>query len=78
MKTFMIAAVLAASSTGLALQAQSTPHPVPRIVQKDGRYALLVDGTPFLMLAAQTNKSSDWSDTLPTRSTPGFGRHILK
>jgi beta-galactosidase GanA len=65
MKTFMIAAVLAASSTGLALQAQSTPHPVPRIVQKDGRYALLVDGAPFLMLGAQSNNSSDWPATLP-------------
>jgi hypothetical protein len=65
MKTFMIAAVLAVSSIGFALQAQSTAHPVPRIVQKDGRYALLVDGAPFLMLGAQSNNSSDWPATLP-------------
>jgi hypothetical protein len=65
MKTILIAAVLAVSSIGLALQAQSTAHPVPRIVQKDGRYALLVDGAPFLMLGAQSNNSSDWPATLP-------------
>jgi beta-galactosidase GanA len=65
MKTFMIAAVLAVSSTGFALLAQVTEHPIPRIVEKDGRYALLVDGAPFLMLGAQSNNSSDWPATLP-------------
>src|ERR1017187_6100234 len=65
MKTFIIAAVLAASSTGLALQAQTTKHPVPRLVENNGRYALLVDGAPFLMLGAQSNNSSDWPATLP-------------
>ena len=65
MKTVIIAAVLAASSTGLALQAQATEHPVPRLVEKDGRYALFVDGAPFLMLGAQSNNSSDWPATLP-------------
>ena len=39
-------------------------HPLPRIVEKDGRYALLVDGAPFLMLGAQSNNSSDWPGTL--------------
>ncbi len=65
MKISIIAAVLAASSTGLALQAQVTEHPVPRLVENDGRYALLVDGAPFLMLGAQSNNSSDWPATLP-------------
>ena len=65
MKISIIAAVLAASSTGLALQAQVTEHPVPRLVENDGRYALLVDGAPFLMLGAQSNNSSDWLATLP-------------
>ena len=65
MKISIIAAVLAASSTGLALQAQVTEHPVPRLVENDGRYALLVDGAPFLMLGAQSNNSSDWAATLP-------------
>ncbi len=65
MKTVIMAAVLAASSAGFALQAQATEHPVPRIVEKDGRYALFVDGAPFLMLGAQSNNSSDWPATLP-------------
>jgi hypothetical protein len=36
----------------------------PRIVEKDGRYALLVDGAPFLVLGAQINNSSSWSSSL--------------
>ena len=65
MKTWIIAAALAASSTALAVQAQTAQHPVPRVVQNDGRYALLVDGAPYLMLGAQSNNSSDWLATLP-------------
>jgi len=65
MKNFIIAAIFAASSSGLALQAQVKEHPIPRLVENDGRYALLVDGAPFLMLGAQSNNSSDWPATLP-------------
>ena len=65
MKNFIIAAILAASSSGLALQAQVKEHPIPRLVENDGRYALLVDGAPFLRLGAQSNNSSDWPATLP-------------
>ena len=66
MKAFMIAAVLAASTTGFAAPAPApmTAHPIPSLVQKDGRYALLVDGAPYLMLGAQSNNSSDWPATL--------------
>ena len=38
---------------------------VPRIVSKDGRHALMVDGAPFLMLAAQANNSSNYPTALP-------------
>jgi beta-galactosidase GanA len=38
---------------------------LPRIVAKDGRHALLVDGAPFLMLGAQVHNSSAWPATLP-------------
>src|SRR5579863_5502835 len=65
MKTFIITAVLAALGCGFAAQAQVKEHPIPRIVEKDGRYALLVDGAPFLMLGAQSHNSSDWPGTLP-------------
>ena len=37
----------------------------PRVVQKDGRYAMLVDGKPFLVLAGQIHNSSAWPSELP-------------
>jgi hypothetical protein len=37
----------------------------PQIVQKDGRYALLVDGRPFLILGGQIHNSSAWPSELP-------------
>ena len=47
------------------LWAQAGPQPLPRLVQKDGRYALFVDGAPYLMLGAQVNNSSGWPAMLP-------------
>jgi beta-galactosidase GanA len=38
---------------------------LPRIVQNDGRFALMVDGAPYLMLGAQVNNSSAWPAMLP-------------
>jgi beta-galactosidase GanA len=38
---------------------------LPRIVTKDGRHALLVDGAPFLILGAQVNNSSNFPAALP-------------
>lgn len=38
---------------------------LPKIVHKDGRYALFVDGQPYLMLGAQVNNSSAWPAMLP-------------
>ena len=38
----------------------------PRLQQKDGRFALVVDGKPFLVLAAQINNSSAWPASLPS------------
>ena len=40
-------------------------HPVPQVIQKDGHFALLVDGKPYLMLGVQANNSSAWPDYLP-------------
>lgn len=53
------------SGLGFALQAQVREQQIPSVVQKDGRYALIVDGAPFLILGAQANNSSDWPSTLP-------------
>ena len=45
--------------------AQPAERPIPRIVEKQGRHALLVDGAPFLILGAQVNNSSAWPAMLP-------------
>jgi hypothetical protein len=39
--------------------------PLPRIVSKDGRHALIVDGAPFLMLGGQAHNSSNYPEMLP-------------
>jgi beta-galactosidase GanA len=58
-------AVVAVWSTASLLEAQVKERPLPRLVQKDGRYALMVDGAPFLILGAQANNSSAWPAVLP-------------
>ena len=37
----------------------------PRLEKKDGRFALIVDGKPFLMLGGQIHNSSAWPSELP-------------
>jgi hypothetical protein len=37
----------------------------PRLAQQEGRYALLVDGKPFLILGGQIHNSSAWPSELP-------------
>jgi beta-galactosidase GanA len=39
--------------------------PLPEVVTRDGRSALMVDGAPYLMLGAQVNNSSAWPAMLP-------------
>jgi hypothetical protein len=68
----ILVALIGCVACGLVGLAQASPnavarggeHPVPRIVERDGRFALLVDGAPYLMLGAQSNNSSDWPGTL--------------
>lgn len=38
---------------------------IPRIVEKDGRHALLVDGKPFFILGGQAHNSSGWPGMMP-------------
>ena len=38
---------------------------MPKIIEKDGRHALLVDGSPFLILGGQAHNSSAWPAMLP-------------
>jgi hypothetical protein len=63
--TSAVLAALMAASVVATLHAQGEERPIPRVVKKDGRYALLVDGAPFLMLGAQVHNSSDWPAMLP-------------
>jgi len=55
-----VAAVVIFSMSLTSLAAE-----MPRLAKKDGRYALLVDGQPFLILGAQINNSSGWPASLP-------------
>jgi len=57
----LTAAVLAAAPRAALTQ----EAPIPRVVTEGGRHALLVDGEPFLMLAAQANNSSNYAASLP-------------
>jgi hypothetical protein len=54
-----------AASVVVPLAAQVKEHPIPHIVEKDGRYALFVDDAPYLMLGAQVHNSSSWPAELP-------------
>ena len=47
-----------------AARAQSAPE-LPRLIQTQGRHALLVDGRPYLILGAQVNNSSNYPGMLP-------------
>jgi Domain of unknown function (DUF5597) len=60
--------LLATLSTSLLSQSSTpaqTSTPIPRIVESDGRFALIVDGQPYLMLGVQINNSSAWPSMLP-------------
>jgi len=49
-----------------AVWAQTTvASTMPRLIEKDGRWALLVDGAPYLILGAQVNNSSAWTTSMP-------------
>jgi beta-galactosidase GanA len=59
-------AALALAATLHAQAPQKTPrNPMPALVERDGRFALMVDGAPYLMLATQVNNSSAFAATMP-------------
>ena len=43
----------------------SAAEPLPHLVRQEGRHALIVDGSPYLILGAQTNNSSNYPAELP-------------
>jgi len=52
-------------SLALASGVANAAAPMPEVVTRDGRSALMVDGAPFLVLGAQVNNSSAWPAMLP-------------
>jgi len=62
--TVLLASVSFAQPTARPI-AQASAALMPRLEQKDGRWALMVDGAPYLMLGVQVNNSSAWPGVLP-------------
>ncbi|MGA2651241.1 MAG: DUF5597 domain-containing protein [Terracidiphilus sp.] len=59
------AAFLAGSLLSLTLVPGAFAADPPKLVEKDGRYALMVDGRPYLILGGQIHNSSAWPSELP-------------
>ena len=70
-RSAVLAAIVVAGAAATLYAQAATPvarakeRPLPRLVKKDGRYALFVDGAPYLMLGAQVHNSSAWPAMLP-------------
>ncbi len=60
-----LSALAAASLFALTALPQARAVEAPQLVQKDGRYALMVEGRPFLVLGGQIHNSSAWPSELP-------------
>jgi hypothetical protein len=63
MKKIILAAFVLAAFYAPIAPAQSSD--IPHLEKKDGRFALIVDGKPFLVLGGQIGNSSAWPTTLP-------------
>jgi beta-galactosidase GanA len=72
-RLYFVSGILAALLLSSVSFAQGVTRPgaqagtvqMPRVVEKDGRWALMVDGAPYLMLGMQINNSSAWPGMLP-------------
>ena len=53
--TSAVLAALAATFVAVTVHAQVVERPLPRLVQKDGRFAMFVDDAPFLVLAVDSS-----------------------
>ena len=57
--------VVAAMACSVPAARAQTDPPLPHLVSKDGRHALIVDGAPYLILGVQAHNSSAWPALLP-------------
>jgi hypothetical protein len=63
-KTIILLLILIMAATGKTFS-QDSGAMIPKIVEKDGRHAFLIDGKPFFMLGGQVHNSSGWPGMLP-------------
>lgn len=63
-KTWVIVNVFLAITISKTF-AQSTDELIPKMIEKNGRHTLIVDGKPFFILGAQAHNSSAWPGLLP-------------
>jgi hypothetical protein len=59
-----LCSVVVLKTCGIAL-GQPRVGMMPKIIEKDGRHALIVDDQPFLILGGQAHNSSGWPGMLP-------------
>ena len=73
MKKFVIVKIMKIRAVALLMSllfvatvwGQTDVGTIPKIIEKDGHHALIVDGQPFLMLGGQAHNSSGWPGMLP-------------
>ncbi len=73
MKKFVIMKIMKIRAVALLMSSlfvatvwsQTGVGTIPKIIEKDGHHALIVDGQPFLMLGGQAHNSSGWPGMLP-------------
>ena len=64
-RSCVAAALLAGILLSFTLVRRAVAEDAPKLVEKDGRYALMVDGRPYLVLGGQIHNSSAWPSELP-------------
>ncbi len=57
--------IIVLSLVMMALNVAKSFGQIPRLIEKNGRHALLVDGKPFFILGGQAHNSSGWPGMLP-------------
>jgi beta-galactosidase GanA len=65
MKTISHHLLAAACALAVVSTQAHAATPIPRLVQHDGHYALMVDGKPYTMLGVQAHNSSNYPAALP-------------
>ena len=61
----LLAVVGVLTTLAMARPVSMRAEQAPQVVKKDGHYALLVDGKPYLVLGGQIHNSSAWPSELP-------------